>query len=135
MARQFALFAADSARRELEHPQLEEQVRERAAAVRTEGQSDESFKAILSIIRDNEQLRANLSVRGGAEKTLSKNERTALLNIIGALVELIQTPKEGRRDVTSVITELVENYGDKYGISESNLSRKFPVARRSLTGG
>ena len=32
-----------------------------------------------------------------------------------------------------MIEELVENYKDKYGISESNLNRKFPEAKRSLS--
>lgn len=57
---------------------------------------------------------------------------TTYLNIIGALMELIKSPKAGRSDDASVIKELVENYGDKYGISQRNLNDKIPEAKRSL---
>lgn len=73
--------------------------------------------------------------KGGAidEKPLSTRERTAYLNIIGAMLELIKSPRPGRDTDAAVIEELVENYKDKYGISESNLNRKFPEAKRSLS--
>ena len=67
-----------------------------------------------------------------AEKPLGTNERNGLLNIIGAMLDLLQTPRSGRDSDTAVITELVENYSDKHGISKSNLEGKFSAAKRSL---
>lgn len=67
-----------------------------------------------------------------AEKPLTGKERGGLLNIIGALVELIQTPKGGRDSDASVIRELIDNYGDKNGLSKRNLEEKFADAKRSL---
>lgn len=67
-----------------------------------------------------------------AEKPLGSRERDTLLNIIGALVELIQTSKLGRDSETAVIKELLENYSDKPGIKERTLQEKFAAAKRSL---
>ncbi len=73
---------------------------------------------------------------GGAnqrhDKPLATRERDTLLNIIGALVELIQTPKPGRNSDAAVITEMVANYSDKPGIKERTLQEKFARAKRSL---
>ena len=49
------------------------------------------------------------------------------------MLELLKTPRPGRTDDAAIIRELVENYGDKFGISESNLNRKLPEAKRSLS--
>ncbi len=65
-------------------------------------------------------------------QSLAPRERTTLLNIIGALVELIQTPKSGRGSQAAVISELLANYSDKQGISRSTLEQKFAEAKRSL---
>jgi hypothetical protein len=75
---------------------------------------------------------SNLQGHLQPEKPLAPREKTALLNIIGALVEVMQTPRSGRESDAAVIRELVENYGDKHGISQSNLDRKIPEAKRSL---
>jgi hypothetical protein len=63
---------------------------------------------------------------------LSDRERTSLLNVIAALVELVKNHRPGRETDAAVIRELVAGYGDKPGISESTLSRRFPEAKRSL---
>ena len=67
-----------------------------------------------------------------SEKPVSPREHTTYLNIIGALLELIQTPRPGRDVQTGVISEMLENYGDKYGISRSGLELKFAAANRSI---
>lgn len=74
-----------------------------------------------------EQNNAEVSVR-----PLSTNERTAMLNTIAALLELVQNPRPGRDSDAAVIRELVQNYSDKYGISKSKLESRFPEAKRSL---
>lgn len=66
------------------------------------------------------------------DKTLSARERDTLLNIIGALVELIQTPRPGRDSDAAVINEMLSNYSDKPGIKERTLQEKFAAAKRSL---
>lgn len=69
------------------------------------------------------------------ERPLHTRERNSYLNIIGALLELIQSPRPGReRGQSAVIGELLENYSDKEGISKSNLEKRFAEANRSLQG-
>ncbi len=72
------------------------------------------------------------SLQQNPPKDLSKNGEKAYLNIIGAMLELLKTPRQGRDSDAAVIRELVDNYGDKHGISKSNLDRKLPEAKRSL---
>lgn len=67
-----------------------------------------------------------------SDKPLATSERKAYLNIIAAMLELLKNPRPGRVDDAAIIRELVGNYGDKYGISESNLNRKLPEAKRIL---
>lgn len=66
------------------------------------------------------------------EKPLLSRERETLLNIIGVMLELLQTPKSGRDSDAAVIKEMIDNYGDKPGIKERTLQEKFPAAKRSL---
>lgn len=66
------------------------------------------------------------------EKPLSERERQTLLNIIGVLLELIQTPKTERDSEAKVIKEMVDNYPDKQGISKRTLEEKFAAAKKSL---
>lgn len=66
------------------------------------------------------------------EKPLHQKRETTYLNTIGALVELIQSPRPGRDSPTAVIRELVDNYGDRPGIGERTLEKIFPIARERL---
>lgn len=59
---------------------------------------------------------------------------TTYLTIIGALLELVRTPRPGRDSDAAVIRELIENYQDKPGISKTTLENKFAEARRRLVG-
>lgn len=63
---------------------------------------------------------------------IGARERTTYLNIIGAMLELLQSSKPGRESAAAVIRELVDNYGDRPGISKSNLELKFTDAVRSI---
>lgn len=63
---------------------------------------------------------------------LKSRERNAFLNIIAGLLALVQNPRPGRNSDMAVINELVENYGDKDGISERNLAKKFAQAKHCL---
>lgn len=66
-------------------------------------------------------------------RPLGERERGSLHRIIGALVELSTAPGKQRwTDQAALITELVQNYGDKEGISKSGLELKFAEARRRL---
>jgi hypothetical protein len=65
-------------------------------------------------------------------KPITAREETTHLNIIGALLELIQTPRSGRSSQAAVIREILDNYGDKYGLSKATLEKKFAEANRSL---
>jgi hypothetical protein len=67
-----------------------------------------------------------------AGEPISPRERTTYLNIIGAMLELLQTPRPGRVSDAAVIRELEENYKDKPGIRERTLQDKFAAAKRSL---
>lgn len=66
-------------------------------------------------------------------KVFSIRERNALLKLVGAMLELMKSPRPGREVESAIITELVENYSDADGISPSNLQKKFAEAKRILT--
>lgn len=68
----------------------------------------------------------------GHAKALGARAETSYLTIIGALLELVRTPRKGRDSDAAVIRELIENYSEKPGISKSNLEAKFAEARRRL---
>lgn len=63
---------------------------------------------------------------------LAKRERTTLLNIVAAQLEMLKTPRPGRVSDAAVIAELIANYGDKPGISKPTLENKFAESKRSL---
>lgn len=63
---------------------------------------------------------------------IGARERTTYLNIIGAMLELLQSSKPSRESAAAVIRELVDNYGDMPGISKTNLELKFADAVRSI---
>jgi hypothetical protein len=59
-------------------------------------------------------------------------ERRAMLNIIGALLQLVKSPRPNRNCNDDVINELMDNWPEKYGISPTNLKKKFAEAKKSL---
>lgn len=67
-----------------------------------------------------------------AEKPLRVRQETTYLNIIAALVIFIKEPRPGRNSEAQIITQLVENYGEKQGISQRTLQEKFAEAKRSF---
>jgi hypothetical protein len=67
-----------------------------------------------------------------ASTPLDPRAETTYLTIIGALLELVRTPRPGRDSDAAVIRELIDNYGDKPGISKTTLEAKFADARRRL---
>lgn len=105
-----------------------------ASYVRATGLPKDSMLGVR--VSEIERFLSMLAAEGAAPaKPLDARKETAYLNIIGALVELIQTPRPGRDSDAAVIREMVENYGDRYGISPTNLQKKIPEARRSLEAG
>jgi hypothetical protein len=66
------------------------------------------------------------------DNDVGDRERTTLLNIIAALVELLLTHRPGRTSKAAVIEELVTNYGEKPGMGKRTLEGKFADADRSL---
>lgn len=79
-----------------------------------------------------ERLCAELASCHPPAEELAPRERTSLLNIIGALLELVRTPRQGRDSDAAVIAELLDNYPEKQGIARSTLEAKFAEAKRSL---
>jgi hypothetical protein len=67
-----------------------------------------------------------------SDKPLSTKERNTLLTIVAVLLELIQSHKPGRDSEAAVITEMLQNYDEKSGISKRNLEQKFAEAKRIL---
>lgn len=70
---------------------------------------------------------------GPTKEKPTKRQEATYLTIIGALLELVRSPRPGRDSNAAVIRELTENYGDKPGISKSNLEAKFAAAQRQLS--
>lgn len=79
-------------------------------------------------------------------KTIHPRTETNFLNIIGALLEVIRKgipssetpsgqigPATGFKSEAKLITAIDHYYRDYDGLSKSNLERKFPAAKRSLT--
>lgn len=65
-------------------------------------------------------------------KLLHPKRETTYLNTIGALVELIQTPRSGRDSEAAVIREILDNYGERPGISKRTLEGLFPEAKKRV---
>ena len=82
------------------------------------------------------RLQSELSKAEDVERTpgapLAPRAEATYLTIIGALLELVRSPRPGRDSDASVIRELIENYSDKPGISKATLETKFADARRRL---
>lgn len=75
---------------------------------------------------------AQASATQGASAPIHPRAETTYLTIIGALLELVRTPRPGRDSDAAVIRELIDNYSDKPGISKTTLESKFAHARRRL---
>lgn len=73
-----------------------------------------------------------LKAQTNQQSTPGARAETTYLNIIGAMLELLKTPREGRDNDAAVIEEIVKNYADKPGISPRTLQEKFAAAKRSL---
>lgn len=70
-----------------------------------------------------------------AARPLAPRERSALLRVIGGLVELLldsRATKAKTQNASDVIAALVAAYGDKEGISKRNLEGKFAEAKQLL---
>lgn len=81
------------------------------------------------VLRTKAMLALESSLQSSAaEKPLIPRERTNLLNIIGALLELNGGKEAG------IIGELLEKYPEKPGIKKRTLEEKFAEAKRSLSG-
>lgn len=79
------------------------------------------------------ELRAVVMTRASeSEASVTPRERTTYLNIIGAMLELLQSPRSGRDSGAAIIRELVDNYGDKQGISKATLEKRFSEATACL---
>ena len=70
-----------------------------------------------------------------AESVLKPRERDTFLNIIGVMLELLQTPKPGRTSDAAIIREMIDNYPEKQGIAKRTLEKKFADANKSLKEG
>lgn len=74
------------------------------------------------------QLLSDLKDEVVEDKPLATRERTNLLNIIGALLELSGAKEAG------IIGDLLAKYPEKPGIKKRTLEEKFAEAKRSLGG-
>ncbi|OYU43872.1 MAG: hypothetical protein CFE44_15995 [Burkholderiales bacterium PBB4] len=74
------------------------------------------------------------SLRAMVDKIAAPGDRAEApyLTIIGAMLELVRSPRAGRDSDAAVIRELIENYSDKPGISKTTLEARFADARRRL---
>jgi hypothetical protein len=94
-------------------------------------------KDSMIVVRTEELLALQWSARPPSRETQETKEisfrgPSTFLNIIGALVELIQATRPGRNSRADVIREMVENYGEKPGISKPELEDTFAEADRAL---
>jgi hypothetical protein len=72
------------------------------------------------------------------EPPLTLKQQTTYLNIIGAMLDLmlgktdLGKPNSIYQNQAAIVSALVDKYGNNQGISESNLDRTFPLAKKSL---
>ena len=85
-----------------------------------------------ALARFQSELSKANDVERKANAPLAPRSEATYLTIIGALVELVRTPRPGRDSDAAVIREMIENYSDKPGISKATLETKFADARRRL---
>lgn len=118
--------AGEAARRQLENPEQERVIQDRASAFAREMTSD--GEAALDLIRENERLRAQVqSKRGGEDRPVADRERATLLNVIGALLHHV-----GEKEA-SIIDSILSRHPDKQGLTKRTLEAKFAAAKRSLS--
>jgi hypothetical protein len=87
----------------------------------------------MNMLRFEQSIEEASASKVDEEKPLKSRERNSLLTIIGALLELVQSPRPGREDgQAAIISELLDNYSEKEGISKSNLENRFAEANRCL---
>lgn len=79
-------------------------------------------------------------VQSDAHSTaLSARAETTYLHIIGGLLTLLlghgasERPRSGFRSQESIISALIEQHGDRLGITQRTLEAKFAAARRKLS--
>lgn len=107
---------------------------------------EELRTAVRELITENNRLKQELATTetkdsGRDNRSLSGRERETMLNIIGALLDVINGRAPGVNAHPEFVSEakLIEYLGEKYqgiyGLSSSNLQRKFPEAKRSLQAG
>ena len=78
--------------------------------------------------------RDSLAAAVGKQTVPNARAETTYLNIIGAMLALLQDPQPGRDSAAAVIQELLDNYEGKPGISKTTLEGKFADANRSIRG-
>ncbi len=96
---------------------------------------DELPEELVFVVRRKSLMEFIESVSGvppNSEKPLAARERTSYLNIIGALLAQLTA---GKANDTTVITQAVDDFGAKQGISERKLQEAFAAAKRSLGAG
>lgn len=98
----------------------------------TQWLSNIGIRSQYQFINDTTIEQYNSTLRGESNDTLSLRKENTYLMIIGAMLELIKSPRDGRNSDAAVIRELVDNYNDKPGISQRNLESKFREAKEIL---
>ena len=91
--------------------------------------SGRAFKSKYEFSREGGRL---ISTEADISTAPHPRAEATYLTIIGALLELVRSPRPGRDSDAAVIRELIENYSDKPGIAKSTLEGKFADARRRL---
>jgi hypothetical protein len=92
----------------------------------------EIYKALRHDRDEIEAQRALLAAIVEKQSVPGQRTKATYLTIIGGLLELVRSPRQGRDSDAAVIRELVENYDDKSGISKTTLEMCFSEAKRQL---
>jgi hypothetical protein len=111
-----------------------------------EGGIEDLRTAVRELVVENNRLKQELAATETKDsprdnRSLSLRERRTMLNIIAALLDVINGRAPGVdahpefESEARLIEYLDEKYQGFYGLSSSNLQRKFPEAKRSLQRG
>lgn len=63
---------------------------------------------------------------------ISAREHTTYLNVIATMLEMLITHRSGRTSQGAVISEMVESWSERPGVSKSNLEKMFAEANRRV---
>jgi hypothetical protein len=138
--RSAAVEAARIKRNEMETPNFVEDISGEVEKIRLTNGGLISIDTLHRLIKERAfyQLEVDRLAGGHVERPMAQRERASFQNIVGGLLALMLAPgpngkpRSGYQDQAAILDALLINFPNVPGISQRNLEKQFPLARRSL---